>query len=409
MTELSKLTLPMPRLGETMEEGTIGQWLVQPGQEFKRGDSLLEVETDKTLVEYPALGDGKMLEALAAPGDVIAVGAPIAMIETGDNWDGIERAKASEPVDNDTPSMGTLNHEPIPQSPDTRRRRATPLARRIARQSNISIDDVVGTGRRGRVEAKDVQALVSTARAHRSVVRPAPAPSATIYCVHGFAGLGSNWAALRASLQRVGVTSTAPDLPAHGHNRENAADVETLVDWLVKDLSGQTDPVHIVAHSLGAYVASRAATHMPTPISGLTLIAPVGCGLDINGAFLSGMAEAPGVGELSHLMRLLGPKAAQLDDKALLSMAQGLQGKRTNALARSVARGDLQRIDTIGPLRKLAGRFPIQAVFGLADQIIPREHVFNLPSSVACHMVEAGHMPHWDATDEVASIIATLR
>jgi pyruvate dehydrogenase E2 component (dihydrolipoamide acetyltransferase) len=66
----------------------------------------------------------------------------------------------------------------------------------------------------------------------------------------------------------------------------------------------------------------------------------------------------------------------------------------------------VQRIDTIGPLRALAHKVPVRAIFGLADQIIPRGHAFNLPSCVACHMVEAGHMPHWDATEEIASIIA---
>lgn len=54
MSSPARLTLPMPRLGETMEEATIADWLVQPGQSFKRGDPLLEVETDKTMVEYPA-------------------------------------------------------------------------------------------------------------------------------------------------------------------------------------------------------------------------------------------------------------------------------------------------------------------------------------------------------------------
>ncbi len=52
---MTTITLAMPRLGETMEQGTIASWLVEAGQSFKRGDPLLELETDKTLVEYPAL------------------------------------------------------------------------------------------------------------------------------------------------------------------------------------------------------------------------------------------------------------------------------------------------------------------------------------------------------------------
>ena len=54
--------LKMPRMGETMDEGKLLAWLVEPGQPFKRGDAILEVETDKTIVEYPALGDGTLVE-----------------------------------------------------------------------------------------------------------------------------------------------------------------------------------------------------------------------------------------------------------------------------------------------------------------------------------------------------------
>ena len=56
--------LKMPRMGETMDEGKLVAWLVQPGKAFKRGEPILEVETDKTIVEFPALGDGTLVESL---------------------------------------------------------------------------------------------------------------------------------------------------------------------------------------------------------------------------------------------------------------------------------------------------------------------------------------------------------
>ncbi|MFK7763003.1 MAG: acetoin dehydrogenase dihydrolipoyllysine-residue acetyltransferase subunit [Roseobacter sp.] len=413
MSAPSKLTLPMPRLGETMEEGTIAEWLVQPGQSFQRGDPLLEVETDKTLVEYPALGDGTLLEALVTAGDVVAVGTPIAVIETADAWEGVDTPARPEPAP--IPETAPLSM-PMPMPPietlqardtgDQTRPRATPLARRMAKQNGIAIDQIDGTGRRGRIEAEDVQALISPEPRKAGSVRIAEDVHAPVYCVHGFAGLGSNWAVLRAHLQREGILSVAPDLPGHGRNPVDAFDVETLVDWLAQDLQAQTDPVHVVGHSLGAYVAVQAVLRDPSQVSQVTLITPAGCGRSIMGAFVSGMASAPGAGELSHLMRLLGPKAAQLDSQALAAMAQGLHGKRLTALAQSMACGDTQRIDTIGALQSLAGQVPLRAVFGLADQIIPKEHLFHIPSHVACHMIDAGHMPHWDATEEVASIIA---
>ena len=60
---MAEIDLPLPRLGETMEEGRIVTWLKQPGDRFRRGEILLEVETDKTVVEVPALQDGVMVRA----------------------------------------------------------------------------------------------------------------------------------------------------------------------------------------------------------------------------------------------------------------------------------------------------------------------------------------------------------
>lgn len=398
MSTQTKLTLPMPRLGETMEEGTIAQWLVQPGQGFKRGDPLLEIETDKTLVEYPALGDGALIEILAQRGDVVEVGEPIAVIETAEAWEGIESQPDRKPETAAAPAVSPVATAPAPDGPHTR---ATPLARRIAKQAGIDLKDVAGTGRRGRIEAGNVQAAI---RAGGATVSGKAAGQ--VYFVHGFAGLGSNWAALRARLQRGGHKALAPDLPGHGANKANAPDVAALVDWLAEDLAGLPAPVHLVGHSLGAHVAAQATLRDPSRVSRLTLIAPAGCGPEINGSFTRGMALSPGTGALVHLMELLGPKAQELDTQALSAMADSLKGDRLVALAGDMGHGDTQGIDTIAPLNALAD-LQITAIFGLSDQIIPRDHVFNLPPHVACHMVKSGHMPHWDSVEDVANIIVT--
>ena len=60
----------LPRMGETMEEGTVLNWLKSPGDSFKRGEVLLELETDKMVVEVPALEDGDLLEILASESKV---------------------------------------------------------------------------------------------------------------------------------------------------------------------------------------------------------------------------------------------------------------------------------------------------------------------------------------------------
>lgn len=397
---MRRLTLPMPRLGETMEEGTVSAWLVAPGARFDRGAALLEVETDKTMVEYPALAAGTLIETLVSPGDVVSVGSPIAVIETDAAWDGAEEGVAEKPVaEEPAPMPGPVLK--TPETPQDTRPRATPVARKLARSKGIALETLSGTGRRGRIEAGDVRASAGrTTGSHRAL------------CIHGFGGLGSNWTALRAALARAGVASEAPDMPGHGVNATPTADVnvERLVAWLSDSLADSTadgaEPLHLIGHSLGAHVAVLAALRVPDRVARLTLIAPAGCGLEIDGRFLASLAKAPSAGELAHLMRRLGPTAAALPPDALRSMAAGLGDGALAPLAACLAEGDRQRIDTIAPLRALAGRLPITAIFGLNDRIIPRAHAFAMPPQVACHMVEAGHMPHWDAPDTLAEILS---
>lgn len=75
------MTLTLPRLGETMEEARVTDWLKAPGDSFRRGDVLMEVETDKTVVEVPALTDGTLVAHLVAPGDTVALDQPFAEVE----------------------------------------------------------------------------------------------------------------------------------------------------------------------------------------------------------------------------------------------------------------------------------------------------------------------------------------
>lgn len=416
MSDVTQIRLPMPRLGETMEQGTISNWLIAPGDTFARGEPLLELETDKTLVEYPALGSGKLIETLVQPGDIVDVGAPIAIIESADVWDAVAEAPTSQdPRDKaDNASLAPelraselrASEPRAPERPVTHahgsddRLRATPLARRLARRGGVELARVTGQGRRGRIEADDVQRHIDEAVSTSHPVSPKAHLTGhlnTVLFIHGFAGVGSNWAALRAKLQKNGVETLAPDLPGHGRNEAEANDVEDCIRWLADFLNAQDKPVHLVGHSLGAHIAALAAERARNQVGRLTFLAPAGCGHDINGGFLQGMAHARSSGELAHLLRLLGPTASKLPPDAMNAMAKELAKGRLTTLANSVARGDTQCIDTIAAAAELGQDIPVDAIFGVADRIIPKEHVFNMPPQVASHIVRTGHMPHWDA------------
>ena len=72
--------LVMPRLSDTMEEGTIGRWLVHEGDSFSEGDVLAEIETDKALMEFQAYDAGTVLKILVEDGESAALGSPIAIV-----------------------------------------------------------------------------------------------------------------------------------------------------------------------------------------------------------------------------------------------------------------------------------------------------------------------------------------
>jgi len=79
-----KMALKMPRIGMNMEEGTVVAWRVRPGQSFKEGDILYEVETEKVTNEYEAPCNGVMLEHLVDEGDDVPVGDNVCRIEKAD-------------------------------------------------------------------------------------------------------------------------------------------------------------------------------------------------------------------------------------------------------------------------------------------------------------------------------------
>ncbi len=163
----------MPRLSDTMEEGTILSWLVADGEHVKRGQELVEIETDKANMTYESDQEG-VLETIASEGDTLPVGAPIARVGA-DNPD----APVSTTTKNDEPAfrpagvraVGEATTDDVSHvgaaSPEVlggeetqggERLRASPVARRIAREKEIDLNTVTGSGPGGRIVKADVEA-----------------------------------------------------------------------------------------------------------------------------------------------------------------------------------------------------------------------------------------------------------
>jgi pyruvate dehydrogenase E2 component (dihydrolipoamide acetyltransferase) len=179
----------MPRLSDSMEEGTILQWMKQVGDEVAIGEELVEIETDKANMAYEADVAGTLTEVLAQEGDTLPIGTPIAVV--GDAVDGgsppagpvtagdpppLPVAKASSGVV--PPTVPPAGEEHSGDAVPGERVKASPVARRIARDKGIDLSGVEGSGPSGRIIKADVEKATGTAgQPAASAPQAAPAGS----------------------------------------------------------------------------------------------------------------------------------------------------------------------------------------------------------------------------------------
>jgi pyruvate dehydrogenase E2 component (dihydrolipoyllysine-residue acetyltransferase) len=177
----SQVTLP--RLGQGMESGTIVRWLKAEGDSVEKGEVLYELDTEKATQEVEADASGTLLKILAQEGEEIEVGKAIAVIgEPGEEVAEAEKEpepKAEEPEQAaEAPAAPEPEPEPEPEpqpavrSENGGRVKASPLARRIARERGIDLSALTGTGPEGRIVAEDVE------RAEKAGAPPAPVAAA---------------------------------------------------------------------------------------------------------------------------------------------------------------------------------------------------------------------------------------
>ncbi len=212
------LIIELPHVGESVVEGTIGKWLKQPGDQVERYEPLVEVITDKVTMELPSPVNGSLLRILAQEGETLPMGAPIAEIETSDVP--VEAAQGSTAAPSSTtgvsagasagestpmaepaqpagtigylatdvqpvgPTGGGVAEEAAPPAADPATngtRRVSPAVRRLAREYNIDISQIPGTGMGGRITRDDVVAHVEaqTSAAPTAAAAAPAAPPAT--------------------------------------------------------------------------------------------------------------------------------------------------------------------------------------------------------------------------------------
>jgi pyruvate dehydrogenase E2 component (dihydrolipoyllysine-residue acetyltransferase) len=183
----------MPRLSDSMEEGTILRWLKSVGDEVKKGDELVEIETDKANMTYESTDEGTLVEIVAQEGDTLPIGEVIARIGDPGEVKGngqpakpkpeeAPKAEEKQPAEpqRDREADGARHEAPAatatdrPAAPTADGRiKASPVARRMAGELGVELARIEGTGPGGRIVKADVEAAAGAPQA-----APPPAPAA---------------------------------------------------------------------------------------------------------------------------------------------------------------------------------------------------------------------------------------
>src|SRR5262249_35907823 len=179
--------IKLPRLGQGMESGTIVKWLKSEGDAVKKGEPLYELDTEKVTQEVEADASGVLLK-IAVEGGEVPVGTTIAFIgeqgEAVSSPDGADPAEKPEEKRAPAPAAEDGKAARPAEPPAEARSRqaaegrvkASPLARRIARERGIDLASLTGTGPEGRVVAEDVERAAKAPAAAPAVAAPAVAP-----------------------------------------------------------------------------------------------------------------------------------------------------------------------------------------------------------------------------------------
>ncbi len=157
----------MPQMGESIFEGTITKWLKKPGDKVQRDEPLFEISTDKVDAEIPAPASGVLQEIKVAEGNTVQVNTIVGTISA--DGESAAPAKTAAPAPQ-APTASEKKEPPKPSAPSVSTHqevethdedvRSSPLVRKIARENNVDLSQVTGTGLGGRITKQDIMAYI---------------------------------------------------------------------------------------------------------------------------------------------------------------------------------------------------------------------------------------------------------
>ena len=429
----------LPKVDMDMETGQISRWYAKDGDTVTKGQLLFEIETDKAAMEVDAPASGILGDISAEEGAVVPVGQAVAWIYAeGEARNDVQASADAAVIMADVPApvaetaSETIIEVSVPAvQSEVSGVRATPLARRLAKEAGLDLHAVQGSGPKGRIQKKDVEASLATAVpvTRAAVVQPVAAAVSQdqgalnavwlrqgeagylpIVLIHGFASDLNSWRMLLAG-SNLPNPVLALDLPAHGASPRYVPDsIDAIAASVEAALAAQgVSSCILVGHSMGGAVAAVTAARGLIDVRSLVLISSAGLGPQINGAFLSGLVGAKSEASIVPWLKELFVDETLLSRafiNATVAQAQDAELRAAQAgMAAHLCADSTQTFEIRSSLARL--NIPVRLIFGAQDRIIPASHVQGLPGEVGVHVFQkCGHMPQLEQRDAVLRIIA---
>lgn len=354
--------ITMPKWGLAMDEGIVAKWAVNEGDTIAQGQEVVDIETSKIANVYESPVGGVLRRRIANDGDVLPVGALMAVVTDADVSDADIDAFIADFNAKFSAEARKSGGGPAPQT--------------------IEID-----GKR------------------ITYLKVGPDEGDPVIFVHGFGSDHKAWLFNQEPMAEDHPTY-ALDLPGHGASQKDVGDLSAealagVVTSFIKQLG--LSGVHLVGHSLGGAISALVAAANPGLVKSVTLIAPAGLGSDISGPFFDGFIGEVRAKKLRPFIEMLVADPAMVtgemvEDVLKYKRLDGAQ-QALEAVRNANFPGSVQKISIRDTLAGL--KVPVQVIVGEGDRIIPADQSSGLSGVERVVIPGAGHIPHLEKAADV--------
>jgi len=363
------LPITMPKWGLAMKEGAVTKWLKQEGDEIKKGDPFVEIETEKVVNEFESPVEGFLIKKCTELDEKIPVGSLLALFS---NTKKISNELIENYINNFNENFKNTSESD---------------GNDLLSSKKIYINEL---------EINYLQIGESNQK--------------NILLIHGFGGDLNNWMFNQEELSNdFNVYSL--DLPGHGLSSKNFNNISisSLSDTIFEFCkSNNIEKINLVGHSLGGGIATKCAIDHSELIESLTLISPIGLGKEIESSYLDGFINSDSRKELKFELEKLYFKS-DIVTRDLIN--EVLKIKRFDGITESLEMIKNEIIEKGSQKNNYteelnSSNIPISVIWGHNDNIIPKEQTKNLSDKININILsECGHMAHIEKPQDVNRII----